>query len=73
MSIAHPKMILDHISYQFKLVRSDTYKFFQNWLRVHIMLKKSIRLASEDNFFMKLMLFTKKLLFWIIIDKHFLN
>ena len=73
MSIAHPKMILDHISYQFKLVRSDTYKFFQNWLRVHIKIKKSIRLASEDNFLMKLMLFTNKLLFWIIIDKHFLN
>ena len=73
MSIANPKMILDHISYQFKLVRSDTYKFFQNWLRVHIMLKKSISLASEDNFVMKLMLFSNKFVFWIIIDKYFLN
>ena len=63
MSIAHPKMILDHISYQFKLVRSDTYKFFQNWLRVHIMLKKSISLASEDNFVMKLMILPTNLFF----------
>ena len=40
MSTAHSILILDYISYQLKLVRSNTYKFFQNWLRVVTMLKK---------------------------------
>ena len=34
MSIAHSILIQDYLSYKSKLVRSDTYKFFQNWLRV---------------------------------------
>ena len=56
MSVAHLKMILDHISYQLKLVRSETYKFFQNWLRVLSKLTKWLSIASTDNFFMILML-----------------
>ena len=43
-----------------KLVRSDTYKFFQNWLRVHTMLIKLISIALKNNFFMILMIIYEK-------------
>ena len=56
MSIAHPTQILDYVSYQLKLVRSDTYKFFQNWLRVFTMLIKSISIVLKYNCFMILMI-----------------
>ena len=56
MSLAHSILILDYVSYRFKLVRSDTYKFFQNWLRVATVLTKLITIAFKDNFFMILMI-----------------
>ena len=36
--------------------RSDTYKFFQNWLRVSAMLIKSLSMALKKNCFMILMI-----------------
>ena len=39
-----------------KLVRSDTYKFFQNWLRVPTFLIKGKNIALKDNYFMILMI-----------------
>ena len=59
MSIDHPILIQDYISYQFKLVRSNTYKFFQNWLRVHTSLIKHISIAFRDNYFMLLFNFSE--------------
>ena len=63
MSTAHSILILDYISYQLKLVRSNTYKFFQNWLRVVTMLKKLISIPFKDNYFMILMIIYEKYLF----------
>ena len=60
MSIAHHVQILDYVSYQLKLVRSDTYKFFQNWLIVQITLIKLISIALKNNFFMILMIIYEK-------------
>ena len=57
MSIAHSLLILDYVSYQLKLVRSNTYKFFQNWLRVIITHKNCKNIGSKDNFLMILMIF----------------
>ena len=60
MSTAHSILILDYVSYQSKLVRSDTYKFFQNWLRVATMITKWISIALKDNFFIILMMIYDK-------------
>ena len=67
MSIAHSLLILDYVSYQLKLVRSDTYKFFQNWLRVSTMLIKSISIALKNNCFMILMILCEKFIFPYLI------
>ena len=60
MSIAHSILILDYVSCLLKLVSSDTYKFFQNWLRVHTMITKWISIALKDNFFIILMMIYEK-------------
>ena len=57
MSIAHSVLILDYVSCQLKLVRSNTYKFFQNWLRVIKIPKNWINIGLKDNFFMIFMIF----------------
>ena len=67
MSIAHRTQILDYVSYQLKLVRSDTYKFFQNWLRVSTMLIKSISITLKNNCFMILMIICEKFIFLYLI------
>ena len=56
MSLAHSILIQDYVSYRFKQVRSDTYKFFQNWLRVSNSLIKGISIAFKDNYFMVLII-----------------
>ena len=70
MSIAHPTPILDYISYQLKLVRSDTYKFFQNWLRVPIIHIKGINIAFQNSFFMILIIINEKLFFFNYSSKY---
>ena len=57
MSTAHSVLILDYVGYQLKLVKSNTYKFFQNWLRVIIIPKNCINIGLKNNVFMILMIF----------------
>ena len=68
MSIAHSLLILDYVSYQLKLVRSNTYKFFQNWLRVSKILTRDINMMKKTKFFMILKLFNRHSLAYIIIE-----